>query len=201
MPHSPTAEAPNEQEKGTFEQDQARVAALAASLTWVRPSTQDTDRPPDIESIEEATGAPEQAAPIGAVRCAPNYYNTAQADGGGAHRRTRRGDGRLRRTRGRAPAAAGFGNRGESSPPSPVEMGETAMRTLALPDVAALRPHLLPELPVFSILEEPPITALAGRVDALAVAEGGHADAVFDWKSDVSPSEEVVSIHAAQLQD
>ena len=43
----------------------------------------------------------------------------------------------------------------------------------------------------------PAATALAGRIDAVAV----EASVVLDWKSDIAPTEDDVRIHAGQLQD
>ena len=46
----------------------------------------------------------------------------------------------------------------------------------------------------------PAPTALAGRIDAVAV-ENSLASVVLDWKSDIAPTEEDVRIHAGRLQD
>ena len=47
---------------------------------------------------------------------------------------------------------------------------------------------------------QPSPTALAGRIDAVAV-ENSLASVVLDWKSDIAPTEEDVRSHAGQLQD
>ncbi len=41
-------------------------------------------------------------------------------------------------------------------------------------------------------------TALAGRIDAVAI-EGGRVTVALDWKSDVAPTEDDVQAHARQL--
>jgi hypothetical protein len=66
-------------------------------------------------------------------------------------------------------------------------MARTAISTLKLADIAALRCHLLPEIAVWS--ELPNGSLLAGRADALAVVDG-NVIAAFDWKSDAAPSKE-----------
>ncbi len=71
--------------------------------------------------------------------------------------------------------------------PDPQEMARTAINTMNLADIAALRCHLLPEIAVWSQL--PNGSLLAGRADALAVVDG-NVIAVFDWKSDAAPSKE-----------
>lgn len=76
-------------------------------------------------------------------------------------------------------------------------MAITAINTLNLTDVAAVRHHLVPEIAVWSQL--PNGSLLAGRADALAVANN-TVIAAFDWKSDISPSEEERLGHLAQLR-
>ncbi|HVZ36697.1 MAG TPA: PD-(D/E)XK nuclease family protein, partial [Polyangiaceae bacterium] len=81
------------------------------------------------------------------------------------------------------------------------EIAATAMRTLALPEIATLRPSLVPEWPIYAILAGlPEPTALAGRIDAIALQEG-QPSVVLDWKSDVAPSEQDMREHARQLSD
>ena len=69
---------------------------------------------------------------------------------------------------------------------SPVELSDTVLRTFDLPEVAALRSRLVPEVTVFggrrNGMEE---TLVSGIADALAWDENGNIDAIVDWKSDV----------------
>jgi hypothetical protein len=85
-----------------------------------------------------------------------------------------------------------------SSNPDPSEMAKTAARTLAFADIAELRAHLVPEVPIWSSAQDGILTA--GRADAVAV-QGDAVLAVLDWKSDVSPSSEDRSGHIGQLTD
>jgi CRISPR-associated exonuclease Cas4 len=80
--------------------------------------------------------------------------------------------------------------------PDPREMGETALRTLRLPDIAALRPFLVPELPVWASAED---GLIAGRADALAV-RNGSIEVALDWKSDVDPAPSVRAGYVRQLR-
>ena len=89
----------------------------------------------------------------------------------------------------------------EELPPSnldPLEMARTAARTLTFTDIAALRPHLVAEVPIWSTSEGGTLTA--GRADAVPV-QGNILHAVLDWKSDVSPSQDDRSHHISQLKD
>jgi hypothetical protein len=77
-------------------------------------------------------------------------------------------------------------------------MARTAARTLAFSDIAELRAHLVPEVPIWSTAPDGTLTA--GRADAVAV-QGDVVLAVLDWKSDVSPTWEDRSGHIGQLSD
>lgn len=70
--------------------------------------------------------------------------------------------GDLIRALGRSPAAD------PATGPSPEELAGCVIRTLALPEIPALRPGLLAEFPVYAICkEEGEETATAGIADAL----------------------------------
>ena len=67
---------------------------------------------------------------------------------------------------------------------SPTEMAETALRALALPEIAALRPFLVPEMTIWAARTG---YLVAGRADALAIRED-KIDVAIDWKSDINPT-------------
>jgi ATP-dependent exoDNAse (exonuclease V) beta subunit len=86
--------------------------------------------------------------------------------------------------------------------PNAPEIAASALRTLAIPEVAALRPRLLPEIAVFSAeTSEDRTTYVGGIVDALALGQDGTADIVIDWKSDVDPSTMQVDFYRTQVRD
>jgi hypothetical protein len=91
----------------------------------------------------------------------------------------------------------GLEEAGQAERPSSMEMAETALRTLSLPGIAERRHQLVPEIPIWGRL--PDNALLAGRADAIAV-ENGEIAAVFDWKSDVQPSQKDRATHIGQLQ-
>ena len=85
--------------------------------------------------------------------------------------------------------------------PAAEEMASTAWKTLRLAEIAALRPGLMPELPLYAMLDdEVGATALAGRADAIAF-DNGRASVVLDWKSDIAPTRQDTRTHTAQLRD
>ena len=71
------------------------------------------------------------------------------------------------------------------------------MRALALPEIAALRPYLVPEMAVWAAREA---YLVAGRADALAIREG-RIEVAIDWKSDVNPTPNIRAAYGGQLRD
>jgi hypothetical protein len=87
---------------------------------------------------------------------------------------------------------------GDNGPrPEPLEMADTALRTLALPEIAVLRPYLVPELAIWAARDT---YLVAGRADALAMREN-KIDVAVDWKSDVKPTTSIRAAYAGQLRD
>lgn len=76
-------------------------------------------------------------------------------------------------------------------------MGATALRGLALPQIADLRSYLVPEIAIWGHDES---GLIAGRADALAIIEN-QVDAAIDWKSDVNPTPADREAHVQQLHD
>jgi ATP-dependent exoDNAse (exonuclease V) beta subunit len=80
------------------------------------------------------------------------------------------------------------------------ELSDCVARTLALPQVAALRPALLAEFPIYgSERREAEELVTSGIADALTLTETGAIDVVVDWKSDVSPSEAALAHYREQV--
>jgi exodeoxyribonuclease-5 len=81
-----------------------------------------------------------------------------------------------------------------------VEIVGCVERTLRLPQIAALRPTLLPEFPVYaSALLDGEEQATAGVTDATSFAPDGNPAVVVDWKSDVNPTPETLEHYRAQV--
>jgi len=82
------------------------------------------------------------------------------------------------------------------------ELATTVFRGIRLPEIAALRPHLRPEIPIYgSKIEGISFELTSGIADALAIGPDGTIDAVVDWKSDVYPDATVVELYRGQVQD
>ncbi|MDW5267388.1 MAG: UvrD-helicase domain-containing protein [Edaphobacter sp.] len=81
----------------------------------------------------------------------------------------------------------------------PAELDTTIRRTLAIPEVAAVLPRLLPEVDVSSFLKD------SGRLTAGVIDAGAFTDEklelVVDWKSDVNPPEKTIKGYVGQLRE
>ena len=83
----------------------------------------------------------------------------------------------------------------------PAELAGCVIRALSAPEVAALRPMLMPEIPVYaSTAFQDHEEATAGIADAIAVSPAGKPIVVIDWKSDVAPTTEVLEHYRGQVR-
>lgn len=84
---------------------------------------------------------------------------------------------------------------------SPVELASTVLRTLMLPEIVTLRPHLVPEQTVFGRQsEEGAETLVSGIADALVRDVLGNVQTVVDWKSDVRMTQPKQAEYKAQIR-
>jgi superfamily I DNA/RNA helicase len=82
------------------------------------------------------------------------------------------------------------------------EIAASIQRAFQLPEIAALRPTLLPEFRVYAAAtSDRTITLTAGIADAVAFDDTGRIDVVIDWKSDTAPTAHVVEGYRAQVRD
>lgn len=79
------------------------------------------------------------------------------------------------------------------------ELASCVTRSLALPQVVALRPRLLPEFSVYASQHADSVEEVtAGVADAVAL-NGNAVDVIIDWKSDIDPSNEILERYIAQV--
>ena len=84
---------------------------------------------------------------------------------------------------------------------APDELAGCVVRALSLPEVAALRPGLVPEFPVYASTEtDSQEVAMSGIVDAIAFDADGAPEVVIDWKSDVDPTPETLDHYRGQVR-
>ena len=84
---------------------------------------------------------------------------------------------------------------------APAELAGCVVRALSLPEVAALRPGLLPEFPLYSsTATKAHEEVTTGIADAIALGSDGAPRAVIDWKSDVELAPEAIQHYGAQMR-
>lgn len=84
---------------------------------------------------------------------------------------------------------------------SPGEIADCITRTLALPEIAELRPTLVPEFTVYASDDGEGVEEItAGIADAASFGSDGAAQTIIDWKSDVDPQPAAVEHYRAQIQ-
>ncbi len=84
---------------------------------------------------------------------------------------------------------------------SPKELANCVQRGLALPQIAELRPRLVPECSVFgSRMEADGELAFAGIADAIAFDETGAPEVVIDWKTDIDPRQSQLKHYGEQVR-
>lgn len=89
-----------------------------------------------------------------------------------------------------------------SKGPVAAEIASCVRRALSLPEVAELRPALLPEFPLYSsTTHDGQEHATGGIADAVAYTPGGKPGVVIDWKSDVAPNSKTLDHYRSQLED
>jgi ATP-dependent exoDNAse (exonuclease V) beta subunit len=86
--------------------------------------------------------------------------------------------------------------------PHALELAATTLRALKIPEIAACRARLVPEITVFSARADHDSTTYVGGVaDAIAYQPIGLIDLVVDWKTDINPGAQHIELYRAQLRD
>lgn len=81
------------------------------------------------------------------------------------------------------------------------ELAGCVAGTLSLAEIAALRPGLLAEFPVYAVRAgEGNETATTGIADALTLRDDGRPAVVVDWKSDLNPDQQTLDHYRAQVR-
>jgi ATP-dependent exoDNAse (exonuclease V) beta subunit len=188
----------NEQTEAVFSAERERLAGASPPIIWHRPSESDPDRAPenvDVFVVDDAPHALREIDGAGALRGTVLHKLMEELLTGEL------GPSREQAAHRAAELVAqlqpNVSDAGDGGGPDAHEMAETALRTLALPELAPFLAQLVPETPLWAA--NPP-HYLAGRVDAAAI-DGDRIALVVDWKSDVNPSAKAHGLHVAQLRD
>ena len=201
-------EEENQQTRSIFAEEAALIAGKARRIRWCAPSRDESSSGPilALEEPELAMSDPDAQAPSSELQtCVQGGRNRGlilhklmeevlTGEVGEAE-----GELRLR-------AQALIHSLGESDGDASLglssgELAQSIVRTLAIPEVVALRPRLLPELPIYdSVSAEDGEEVTSGIADAIASNATGASEIVIDWKSDVTPSAETTSHYRSQVR-
>jgi CRISPR-associated exonuclease Cas4 len=186
----------NEQSAGIFAGEQRCIKASAAPAVWRRPSDHDSDRLSDpLESVVVAEGIAEHPGIIGAGALRGIILHKLMEELLTGELPSDRKAAVVRTNVLLSQLASAVNDKRPL--PTPAEMAETALRALALPEIAPLQPYLVPEVAVWDAREA---YLVAGRADALAIREG-RIEVAIDWKSDINPTSNVRAAYGGQLRD
>ncbi len=210
------AEPENTQDETTWRNEASTIAATRRSIVWRSPSrhegSPDAAPPPERDEIfTDATALTEQLPSASDNSAVPGSTRGSRERGLVVHKLLEEvltGETvdhvDALEIRGRAllaqlgmPEAA----RPEDGPHAP-ELAATTLRALKIPEVAACRSRLVPEMTVFSARAEQDSTIYVGGVaDAIAYQPLGLIDLVVDWKTDVNPSVQLTNLYREQMRD
>jgi exodeoxyribonuclease-5 len=204
-----TAGAANTQTRASFETEAEIIAAGQAHLIWLAPSRGENTAESVLQEQEAAlwTGSPDDQ---------PNEEETALPVQGSRERglilhklmeevlTAETPEAEVALVERAADLIHAIGQSSVAEPAtglSAQELAACVIKTLALPDIVALRPRLLAEFPVYAAQVSCAVeTATAGIADAVTLTVEGRPGVVVDWKSDVAPSPATLDHYRAQVR-
>ena len=201
----PASPAENTQTRALFADEAKKISEATITIQWHRPSLHEADAPPseptpvfsEPEAVEEAAPVVEVAG--SATRGTILHKLMEEVLTGETQDTTAELERRA------TELLAQLGREPSYDPKigiSPTELASTVARTLNLPEIAELRPRLVPEHTVFgskpNAMAE---TLVSGITDAIARDGSGKLEVVIDWKSDVAVSAMELTAYKAQLKD
>jgi ATP-dependent exoDNAse (exonuclease V) beta subunit len=213
-PNIPELDDPqNPQDETTWRSEAAVIAATRRSIVWRSPSRHEMPAappPPDREEIFTEAAALSQLPPASEGTAIAGTISGSRERGLVVHKlleevltgETAAADALDIRSR---VLLAQLGVSEAAQPgdgPHAPELAATALRALAIPEIAACRSRLVPELTVFSTQADQHRTTYVGGVaDALAYLPLGMIELVIDWKTDVAPSAQQIELYREQMRD
>jgi len=199
------APAENTQTRALFADEAQKISHAAITIQWHRPSLHETDALPsepipvfsEPESVEAAAPVVEV---IGSATRGTILHKLMEEVLTGETQDT------VAELESRAAELLVQLAREPASDPklgiAPKELASTIVRTLTLPEVAALRPRLVSEQTVFGHEGDGTIeTLVSGIADAITRDDSGKVEVIVDWKSDVEMNPIKLAAYRAQLSD
>ena len=200
---APVAPVENAQTRVVFAEEARRIAEATPSIRWQRPSLHENDEAPS-EPIPVFSDPESAEAPVSAIEIAGSATRGAIL-----HKLMEEVltgetlDAAPELKRRAMELLAQLGQEPSVDPKngiSPKELAETIARTLSLPEIAALRPLLIPEYSVFGSKSDGNTEILvSGVADAVARGVNDKIKAIIDWKSDVKVSTHKLAAYCTQV--
>jgi CRISPR-associated exonuclease Cas4 len=194
---APSQLSKNQQSAEIFVEEQSRIEREFPPIVWAKPSESDPDilaaRLPNLaeDAALETPAALEGSRMRGIIlHKLMEELATGElaADAGEARQRAHFLCQQL------ATAATTGGK------PDTAEMADTALRIYASPELRPFHRRLIPEMQLYGVASANANELVAGRADAVARTDNGDL-VVFDWKSDVAPSEASREAYRMQLEN
>jgi ATP-dependent exoDNAse (exonuclease V) beta subunit len=203
---TPTAPPENQQTRERFAEEASGVARSHGKIEWRQPSRSEAAAPVEVErqpifhsaeSVEERVEQPDAAVAGSATRgtilhkLMEEVLNGETEDGVDALA--------VRALELMAQLSVAPSDR-PSDGISPQELARTIVRTLSIPEIAGLRPRLLPEHTIYgSQTNDDGEIIVSGIADAVAYDAEGRIEIIVDWKSDVEIDAERLNSYRGQL--
>ena len=205
----PTPPAPpeNRQTRDLFAEEAGDIVRSHRKIEWRQPSRSEAVAPAEVERRahfrQHGIGRGDSRTTGHHGRRRRDERNhPAQAHGRGAERRNRGRPRSARRPRlGAHGAIVHYAVRSSSATESPPhELAQTIVRTLNIPEIAQLRPRLVPEHTIYgSQVNDDSEIIVSGIADAVAYDAEGRIEIIVDWKSDVDIDVSTLNSYRGQL--
>lgn len=185
----------NNQTAPVFAEEQGRIERLNPPIEWRRPSLADIDRElldrATFDAVANETGTGGEPAVVGAGALRGIILHKLMEElltGAVTPNRAL--------LTSRAAALTRQASVGATAGPNPSEMADVALRTFSHAELKPYIERLVPEFPLYG--ERSAVVLTSARADAIAF-EAGAPIAVFDWKSDVTPTPDDHTAYVSQL--
>jgi exodeoxyribonuclease-5 len=201
----PSALAENTQSSSQFAQEAKRISEAVIPIRWHRPSLHEADAPqPEPAPVFSEPESIELAAPLmeiaGSATRGRILHKLMEEVLTGETKDA------IEALESRAGQLLGQLGQEPSADPklgiSPKELATTVLRTLTLPEIAALRQRLVPEQSVFgSESDKKGQILVSGIADAVGYNDDNKVQTIVDWKSDVGLDDHKLAMYRTQLSD
>ena len=203
---TPPAPAENQQTRNIFAKEAGEIVRSHRKIEWRQPSRSEAAAPAEVERqpifgntelIEEAAEHPSTPVAGGATRGTILHKLMEEVLNGEIDDDL---DALVARAKELMAQLSITPSDRASDGISPREVAQTIVRTLNIPEIAELRPRLVPEHTIYgSQASDDGEIIVSGIADAVAYDAKGRIEVIVDWKSDVDMDAERLNSYRGQL--